>query len=243
MHEAAPNPLAEFRRVNVNATLMLAREAAAAGVRRFIYVSSIKVNGEVSAPRHPFTADDSVAPQEAYSVSKHEAELGLQTVARKTGMEVVIIRPPLVYGPGVRANFLTMLRWVDRGWPLPFGSIQNQRSLVAADNLSDLLARCLFHPAAGNQVFLISDGEDLSTPELLRRLGRILGKPARLIPVPPRWLIAGGTLIGRRAEFRRLSESLQVDALKTARLLAWKPPVTVDEALRRTVANYRESRR
>jgi nucleoside-diphosphate-sugar epimerase len=185
MADTAADPLAEFRRVNVQGTLNLARQAAAAGVRRFVFVSSIKVNGEATQPGSPFTADDAPAPLDAYGVSKMEAEQGLREIARQTGMEVVIIRPPLVYGPGVKANFSAMMRWLKRGVPLPLGAIHNQRSLVALDNLVDLIVTCLTHPAAANQTFLVSDGEDVSTTELLRRMGQAMGHPARLIP--PWW--------------------------------------------------------
>ena len=197
MQEAAANPLAEFRRVNVQGALNLARQAAAAGVRRFVFVSSIKVNGEATQLGCPFTADDAPAPLDAYGVSKMEAEQGLREIARQTGMEVVIIRPPLVYGSGVKANFAAMMRWLQRGIPLPLGAIHNQRSLVALDNLVDLLVTCIMHPAAANQTFLVSDGEDVSTTELLRRMGQALGCPARLLPVPVSWLKLVAALVGK----------------------------------------------
>jgi nucleoside-diphosphate-sugar epimerase len=176
MRESAENPLSEFRRVNVQGTLSLAEAAAAAGVERFLFLSSIKVNGEVSAVGAPFFADQPAAPKDAYGISKHEAEQGLLLLAERTGMEVVIIRPPLVYGPGVRANFLSMMIWLHKGLPLPLGGIDNRRSLVALDNLVDLLVCCIGHPAAANQIFLVSDGEDISTTELTRRLAHVMGK-------------------------------------------------------------------
>ncbi len=233
MADTAADPLAEFRRVNVQGTLNLARQAAAAGVRRFVFVSSIKVNGEATQLGRPFTADDAPAPLDAYGVSKMEAEQGLRAIALQTGMEVVIIRPPLVYGPGVKANFAAMMRWLKRGVPLPLGAIYNQRSLVSLDNLVDLLVTCLTHPAAANQTFLVSDGEDVSTTELLRRMGQTMGCPARLVPVPVSWLKLAAALVGKRDVAQRLCGSLQVDIEKTRRLLGWTPPISLDEGLRR----------
>ena len=247
MDETAVDPLSEFRRVNVDGTLNLARQAAAAGVKRFIYLSSIKVNGEKTEEgrrekgdggRRRFCETDVPTPQDAYAVSKLEAEDGLQQIAKATGMEVVIIRPPLVYGPGVKANFLSMMRWLNRGIPLPFGAIYNKRSLVALDNLMDLIITCVEHPAAANQTFLAGDGEDLSTTELLRHMGRALSKPARLIPVPVKLLELGATLLGKRAIAQRLCDSLQVDISKARDLLGWKPVVTIDEALKKTAKAY-----
>jgi UDP-glucose 4-epimerase len=233
MKDTSADPLAEFRRVNVQGTAHLARQAAAAGVRRFVYVSSIKVNGEFTQPGAPFKADDVPAPQDAYGVSKLEAEQVLRSIAQETGMEVVVIRPPLVYGPGVKANFAAMMRWVNRGWPLPLGAVaQNQRSLVALDNLVDLVMVCLQHPAAANQTFLVSDGEDLSTAELLQRVGKALGRPARLWTVPEQCLKWGAALINRPGVYQRLCGSLQVDLAKTQQLLGWVPPVSVDQGLK-----------
>ena len=236
MHDTAADPLTAFRAVNVEGTLNLAREAAAAGVKRFVFVSSVKVNGESTLPGQPFTADDGPAPLDAYGVSKMEAEQGLRELSAQTGMEVVIIRPPLVYGPGVKANFAAMMRWLRRGVPLPLGAIYNQRSLVALDNLVDLIVTCLTHPAAANQTFLVSDGEDVSTTELLRRMGQAMGRPARLIPVPASWLKLAAALVGKPDVAQRLCGSLQVDIEKTRRLLGWSPPVSLDEGLRRAVA-------
>lgn len=252
MRDAATDPLTEYRRVNVQGTLNLARQAAAAGAKRFVFLSSVKVNGEATAAprlaphlsplprgareqeREKFTADDAPAPQDAYGISKWEAEQGLREIAVRTGMEVVVIRPPLVYGPGVKANFAAMMRWLARGVPLPLGAVtHNRRSLVALDNLVDLIVTCLDHPAAANQTFLVSDGEDLSTADLLRRLGQAMGRPARLLPVPPTLLKLGATLLGRPDLYQRLSGSLQVDIRKTRQLLGWTPPVGVDEGLRR----------
>lgn len=238
MNEQSSDPLAEFRSVNVEGTLNLARQAAAAGVKRFIFISSIKVNGEGTATGASYKADDAPAPVDPYGISKFEAEQGLQALAAATGMEVVIIRPVLVYGPGVKANFLSMMRWLNKGVPLPFGAIYNKRSLVALDNLVDLIATCIDHPAAANQTFLVSDGEDLSSSELLGKMAVVLGKPAWLLPVPSWLLESSAKMLGKQALAQRLCGSLQVDISKTRDLLGWTPPVSVDEALRRTAIQF-----
>jgi nucleoside-diphosphate-sugar epimerase len=243
MKEVALDPMAAFREVNVEATLNLARQAAACAVKRFIFISSIKVNGEGTDPGAPFRADDVPAPIDPYGISKFEAEQGLMALSAATGMEVVIIRPVLVYGPGVKANFLGMMRWVQRGIPLPFGAIHNQRSLVAIDNLVDLIVTCTDHPAAANQVFLASDGEDISITQLLRKLAVYLGKPARLLPVPARLMSAAATVLRQRALADRLLGSLQVDISKNRQLLGWKPPVTLDQALALTAQHFLDSRK
>lgn len=240
MQEGVHGPLDAFRAVNVAASLRLAEAAAQAGVRRFIFISSIKVSGEGTAPGQPYQADDVSAPLDPYGISKKEAEHGLRALAAETGMEVVIIRPVLVYGPGVKANFLSMMRWLHKGVPLPFGAIHNRRSLVALDNLVDLIVTCIDHPAAANQTFLVSDGEDLSTTELLRRMGTALGKPPRLLPMPSWMLERGAALLGRKALSQRLCGSLQVDISKARELLNWTPPVSVDEALRKTAKHFLE---
>ena len=240
MNDQSSDPLAEFRQVNVAGTLNLARQAAAAGVKRFIFLSSIKVNGEGAAPGTSYKANNVPAPVDPYGISKLEAEQGLRALAAETGMDVVIIRPVLVYGPGVKANFLSMMRWLQRGVPLPFGAIYNKRSLVALENLVDLIVTCIDHPAAANETFLVSDGEDLSTTELLRRMGVALGKPARLLPVPSWLLEAGATILGKQALAQRLCGSLQVDISKTRELLGWTPPVSVDEALDKTAKYFLE---
>jgi UDP-glucose 4-epimerase len=238
MSDATADPLAEFRRVNVQGTLNLARQAATVGARRFVFVSSIKVNGETTQRGRPFTADDAPAPRDPYGVSKMEAEQGLREIALQTGMEVVIIRPPLVYGPKVKANFAVMMRWLRRGVPLPLGALHNQRSLVALDNLVDLIATCLTHPGGANQTFLVSDGEDVSTTELLRRMAKAMGRPARLIPVPAGWLKLAAALVGKQDVVQRLCGSLQVDIGKTRRLLDWTPPQLLDEGLRQAANGY-----
>lgn len=235
MHDDATDPLQAYREVNVNGTLNLARQAAQAGVGRFVFVSSIKVNGEATQPGQPFSADDKPAPLDPYGVSKLEAELGLREIEAQTGMEVVIVRPSLVYGPGVKANFATMIRWVARGIPLPLGSIHNARSMVALDNLVDLLVTCLKHPAAAGQTFLVSDGQDVSTTELLRRTANAMGKKAFLLPVPASVLELGASLLGKRAVAQRLCSSLQVDIEKTRRLLCWSPPLTLDQGMKKAV--------
>lgn len=241
-NEEAVDPLTEFRRVNVDGTLRLARQAIEAGVQRFVFISSIKVNGEQSRADYPFVADQTPAPSDPYGMSKYEAEAGLRALSKETGMEVVIIRPPLVYGPEVKANFLTMMRWLQRGMPLPLGCVtNNRRSLVFLDNLVDLIITCLDHPAAANQTFLVSDDEDLSTVSLLRRLAAALGRPARLIPLPVSLITVGSKLIGRPDIVQRLCGSLQVDIGKTKTLLGWMPPITVDEGLRQTAAHWIQS--
>lgn len=235
MQDDATDPLQAYREVNVNGTLNLARQAAQAGVRRFVFVSSIKVNGETTQPGHPFTADDAPSPLDPYGVSKLEAEHGLREIEAQSGMQVVIVRPPLVYGPGVKANFASMIYWVARGIPLPLGTIHNARSMVALDNLVDLLVTCLTHPAAAGQTFLVSDGEDVSTTELLRRTAQAMGKKAFLLPVPATVLELGTSLLGKRAVAQRLCGSLQVDIEKTRRLLGWSPPLTLDQGLKKAV--------
>ncbi|NIF29818.1 SDR family oxidoreductase [Pantoea sp. Tr-811] len=238
MQENANDSQAEHRRVNTEGTLNLARQAAAAGVRRFIFISSIKVNGELSQPGQPLRADDPPAPQDAYGVSKHEAEQGLLQLAAATGMEVVVVRPVLVYGPGVKANFLSMLRWVQRGVPLPLGALRNRRSLVFVDNLVDLVMTCLDHPQAANQVFLASDGQDVTLSELLRALGQALGRPARLLPVPPVLLHMAARVLGRGDLAQRLLGSLQVDIAKNRQLLGWAPPYTLQQGLNVTARAF-----
>ncbi|KIC79626.1 UDP-glucose 4-epimerase family protein [Pseudomonas sp. C5pp] len=238
MSDTESDPLAAFRRVNVDGTLALARQAIIAGVKRFVFISSIKVNGEGTCRSKPYFADDVPQPQDPYGLSKLEAETALLALARESGLEVVIVRPVLVYGSGVKANFLTMMRWLDRRLPLPFGAIDNRRSLVALENLVDLIVTCINHPAAVNQIFLVSDGEDLSTTELLRRMGSALGKPARLLPVPASLICAGAAVLGKAGLAQRLCGSLQVDINKTRDLLGWHPPVDCEAALQAAARHY-----
>ncbi|POA21773.1 NAD-dependent dehydratase [Pseudomonas sp. FW300-N1A1] len=243
MHEVGVDALAEFRKVNVDGTVQLARKAAEAGVKRFIYISSIKVNGESSVQGSPFRFDDIPAPIDPYGISKREAEIALQQVSLDTGMEVVIIRPPLVYGPGVGANFLSMMVWLNKGVPLPLGAINNRRSFVAVDNLADLIVKCVDHPEAANNTFLVSDGDDLSTTQLLKRIGAAFERPALLIPVPVRVLKFFLCVVGKKVIAQRLLESLEVDIVRTQTLLDWNPPVGVDFALRQTVDHYLDAQK
>lgn len=231
-HDFSKISLADYRRVNVNGTLNLARQAAEAGVNRFIFLSSIKVNGERTLPGKPFTENDESNPEDACGISKLEAEKGLLELSRDTGMEVVIIRPPLVYGLGVKGNFAILNKLVSRGIPLPLGAIHNQRSFVALGNLVDLIVACLEHPAAANQVFLAGDGQDVSTTDLLREVAAAMGKSPRLIPVSEGLLMFGAGLIGKRAVAQRVLGSLQVDISKARRLLGWNPPLSLQEGLR-----------
>ena len=233
MQDKVTDPLSVFREVNRDLTLKLARLAADNGVKRFVFLSSVKVNGESTSSSRPFRPDDTPAPEDPYGISKLEAEQGLQQIALETGMEVVIIRPPLVYGPGVKGNFASMIKLVEKGLPLPFGAIDNRRSLVGLDNLVDLIITCIDHPNAANQVFLVSDGEDLSTSGLLRRVAKAMGRPSRLISVPVGLLQLGATVLGKKAVGQRLLGSLQVDISSTRERLDWTPPVSVDEGLRR----------
>lgn len=237
MNETVTDPLAEFRQVNVEGTLNLARQAAFAGVKRFIFISSVKVHGETNPLESSFTEADPCNPKEPYAVSKYEAEQGVTKIAEETGMEFVIVRPPLIYGSGVKGNFLSMIKWVYKGIPLPLGAVSNQRSFIAVDNFVDFISRCIDHPAAANQVFLVSDGQDLSTTELLRRVGKQLNRSVRLIPVPARLLAFGLSLLGKQAVTQRLVGSLHIDISKTHDLLNWNPPVGVDEGINRCVTN------
>lgn len=240
MNENSPSAHDEYMRSNVEGTLSLARQAVAAGVKRLVFISSIKANGEGTERGRPYTAADTPDPHGSYAESKVEAEARLRALSQETGLEVTIIRPPLVYGPGVRANFAALMRLVARGVPLPLGSINNRRSMVAVDNLIDLIITCAIHPAAPGHVFLVSDGEDLSTSDLLRRLGRALGRPARLLPIPTALLSLGATLLGKGAVATRVLGSLQVDIEPTRRTLGWTPPVSVDEGLKRASWSLRQ---
>ncbi|WP_462381146.1 NAD-dependent epimerase/dehydratase family protein [Pseudomonas sp. Marseille-QA0892] len=241
VHLAGDGPGAAdaHRRINTEATLELARQAAVAGVQRFVFVSTVKVMGESSRPGRPFTYDDIPMPVGAYATSKRDAEVGLRAIEAETGMDVVIVRPPLVYGPGVRANFLQMYRWVNAGIPLPLAAIDNQRSLLALDNLVDLLVRCLLEPKAAGQTFLACDGQDLSTADLIEKLAAACGKRARLFSMPEGLARLAGSLLGKREAIRRLYESLQLDDGHTRSVLSWNPPISVDEALEKVVRDLR----
>lgn len=252
MQDASADPLEEFRKVNVQGTDNLARQAVRAGVKRLVYVSSIKVNGESTSPmtdsvlkqilpRPPFvkgeilksvfSETDEHNPQDPYGISKWEAEQALHRVAKETGLEVVIVRPPLVYGAGVKGNFAQMLKVLAKGVPLPLASIQNLRSLVYVENLADALILCATHPAAAGQTYLVSDGEDVSTPDLLRQLGMGMGYPARLFRCPLPLLKIAGRFAGKSDQVERLLGSLQVDSSKIRRELGWKPPYTLEQGL------------
>ena len=238
MDDFAADPLTEFRKVNTDGTLNLARQAANAGVKRFIYISSIKVNGEMTTSGQSFKPDDIFIPTDAYGLSKYEAEQGLFVEANKTGMEVVIIRPPLVYGPCVRANFLSMMKWINKGVPLPLGAVHNQRSLIALDNLVSFIIYCIEPPKAANEIFLISDDEDVSTSELLQKVAKAFGKNALLLPIPVVLLTFVAQLLGKRNMASRLFGSLQVDSSKARELLGWKPVITMEEQLKKTANAY-----
>lgn len=233
MQESSADPLTEFRHVNVEGTANLARQAAAAGVKRFIYMSSLKVLGEEG--ENPYRESDIPQPQDAYGISKWEAEQALMKLADEAGMEWVILRPPLVYGPGVGANFLRLARLVASGMPLPFASVQNRRSLVYVDNLADLVLRCLEAPQAAREVFLVDDGAPMSLPELLRAMAAGLNRPARLFPLPLALLATLTRVTGKQALWQRLGGSLYVDSSKARQLLDWTPPFAAEQALASTM--------
>lgn len=234
MNDTAQDPLALYRETNTEATLNLARQAAQAGVRRFVFISTIKVNGE--GRDAPYRETDAPAPQDTYAISKWEAEQGLRRIAQDTGLEVVVLRPPLVYGPGVKANFQHLLRTVARGWPLPLGAIRNRRSLLYLGNFVDAIRVCVEHPDAAGQTFLLDDGQAVSTPELVRAVARAMGRPARLLPVPVGVLGFMGTLLGKRAAVVRLTGSLHVDSSAIRSRLGWEPPYSMEAGLTATVA-------
>ena len=237
LHDASDDPLGAFRKTNVAGTLALAVNAARSGVRRFVFISSIGVNGAETTGT-PFRAGDAPAPHSPYAVSKHEAEIGLHAIATETAMEIVVVRPPLVYGPGAPGNFAALLRAVKRGWPLPFGAIHNRRAFIAIDNLVDFVATALAHPAPLSGTFLVSDGEDISTSDLLRRTASALGHPARLLAVPARWIRGAASAVGRAELGQRLCGSLEVDIESSCIALGWRPPVKIDEALVRTTQHF-----
>lgn len=232
MDDPSADPLTEFRKVNVEGTVRLACEASKAGVKRLVFISSIKVNGEET--EIPYTSDSLPHPSDPYGISKWEAEQELRKIAFETGLEVVVVRPTLVYGPGVKANFLNMMKVVQRGIPLPLASIKNKRSLIYIGNLVDALTICATHPDAAGQTYLLSDGEDVSTPELIRRTAKALGAPARLFPVPLSFMHLVSKLAGKSEAVNRLTGSLTVDCSKIRRELDWHPPYTIDDGLLET---------
>ncbi len=238
MKESLDEAEKSYQQVNVDGTLNLARQAAEAGVKRFVFISSIKVNGEFTEPGHPFTPSIEQPPTDLYGQSKYQAEQGLRQIAAETGLEVVIVRPPLVYGPGVKANFATMMKWVKKGVPLPFGAINNQRSLVYLDNLVELLLVCCKHPKAAGEVFLVSDNQDVTTTHLLKSLAQAMDRPSRLLPIPDSWMAAVMRLVGKQAIAQRLFGSLQLDISDTINKLEWTPPVSFEQAIKNTVNDF-----
>lgn len=239
LRDDALDPVESYRRLNIDSTMALAEQSAQAGVRRFIFISSVKVNGESTSIDTAFHADDPASPEDLYARSKYEMEQLLLQLAERSSMEVVIIRPPLIYGPGVKANFLKMMKWLDTGIPLPLAKVHNERSLVGLDNLIDFIDVCIWHQQAANQIFLVSDGVDFSTPQLLRRLARLMQRRLILLPVPESILSATATLLGQKDAYERLCNSLKVDIGKNRDLLGWQPRCDVDEMLGKTVAYYR----
>lgn len=231
MKDKLADPLVEYCKVNVEGTLQLARQALKAGVKRFIFISSIGVNGNTNTV--PFTVEDTPRPADLYAQSKYRAEQALWEITNNTDMELVIIRPPLVYGPNAPGNFGSLINWVRKGIPLPLGAIHNKRSLISLDNLVDLIVTCIDHPAAANEVFLAADGEDVSTTDLLRGVAKAMGRPARLVAIPAGFLQLGATVVGKRAMAQRLLGSLQVDVSKARQVLGWQPPLTLEQGLKR----------
>lgn len=240
MKDSASDPLIEYRKVNCEGTLNLAWQAASAGVKRFIFISTIKVNGELTAGRNPFTENVTEPPDDYYGLSKYEAEIGLREVSVKTGMEVVIIRPPLVYGPSVKANFRNLIKLADSAIPLPFGWIHNKRSMVYVENLVDFIIQCIGHPAAANQTFLVSDGEDISLSGLISMMRKFLGRPVRILPVPLILFRIAGRLTGKKAVVDRLIGDLRLDSSKGRELLHWRPPFSVEQGINATITAYLE---
>ncbi|PCE67648.1 SDR family oxidoreductase [Salinivibrio sp. YCSC6] len=238
MHENPADVLAAYRSINTEGTRHLAQQAAAGGVKRFVFISSIKVNGESTSPDQPFYAEDKPNPQDPYGISKYEAEQALFEIARQTGLEVVIVRPPLVYGPGVKANFLTMIKWIERRLPLPLGAIHNKRSMIYVDNLAELIMTCCVHPSAVGKVFLASDNEDVSVTRLLQTVAHAMGRRPCLLPIPTWILIYVAKGINRSEVSQRLCGSLQVDINKTMSQLNWRPTYTFEQGINKTVSDY-----
>lgn len=237
MHDAVKDQLTEYRKANTEGTLRLAQMAVRAGIKRFVYISSVKVHGEVTMD-NPFSETDILSPKDPYAISKLEAEQALGRIAQENGLEVVVLRPPLVYGPGVRANFLQLMKIVDRGIPLPLKGIENKRSMIYLGNLADAIVACLVHPNAAGKVFLVGDKETVSTAELITRIADILGKPPHLFAIPKRFLKLAAAVFKKTAVVDRLIGSLAVDSTNIRRMLGWHPPFSMDEGLRRTVQWY-----
>lgn len=235
MNDNTEASLIGYRQMNVDGTLNLARQAAKMGVQRFVFISTIKVNGEETSLGTPYKPEDIPAPKDPYGISKYEAEQGLLALSVETGMEVVIIRPTLVYGVDVKGNFKWMLQYLKSGHPVPLKSVKNKRSFVSIYNLVSLIIKCIDHPCAANQIFLVSDGEDLSTAELLKKIGRAINQPVRLMPIPLWFLTAASRVLGKQDIVRKLCGSLQVDMSKTCQLLDWKPVISMDDALGKMV--------
>ena len=240
MSENIESPLDEYRRVNVQQTINLARHAANLGVKRFIFISSAKVNGELTRVNKPFRPDDQPNPRDPYSISKMEAEDALIRLSRETDMEIVIIRPPIIYGPGVKANFLRLIKIIDKGIPLPFGSVQNFRSMIFIDNLLDLIIRVIDHPDAAGEILLVSDDEDVSTKCLINHLSHELGRKARLIRFPERLLSLLFKVLGKSDIYNRLIGSFQLDIKRTKEKIGWNPPVNFEQAIKITIKSYRK---
>jgi UDP-4-keto-D-QuiNAc 4-reductase len=241
MHDLSVDPLAEYRKTNLEGTMQLARAAVEHGVKRFIYLSSIKVNGEIAGMDEPFTEAGPAQPQDAYALSKWEAEQALVDLSQKTRLEVVIVRPPLVYGPGVKGNFYKLLQVVAKQLPLPLGSVRNRRSLLALENLIDFIVLCAKHPKAANELFLLADEEALSTPELIRRIAAMMDKRTHLIRFPLTLLKAMAFMFRKQEIFSRVCESLVVDVSKAQELLGWSPPVSMEQELKRTIVAHNEA--
>ena len=238
LRDPVSDPLAHYRYINVDCSLNLAHQAVRAGVKRFIYMSSIKVNGESTVSGKPFSSNDNPMPEDFYGISKYEAEIGLQGIAKDQSMELVIIRPPLVYGPGVKGNFLNLMKWMMRPLPLPFSLINSLRSYVSLENLVDFIITCIYHPRAANQVFLVSDDKDLSIVDLCYLIGRALARPAMLFSIPVSWIYFFANLMNRQAVADRLCLSLQVDITDSKRLLGWAPKITPEEAINETARYF-----
>lgn len=241
MREGSADPLAEFRKVNVAGTRRLAEAATAAGVKRFVYVSSIKVNGEATFER-PFSESDVPNPVDPYGISKWEAEATLRKISDETGLEAVVLRPPLVYGPGVGGNFARMLAWIEKGIPLPLGSVRNRRSMIYVENLADALIHCTTHPKAAYETFLVADSESISTPELIKTLSEKMGRKSRVFSFPVSLLKLLGKFTGKSSEIERLTGSLEADASKIRKMLGWNPPRPLDDGLKITADWFSSTR-